>query len=133
MLKALSAIPKYKRAKKVNEIIDLEVEVIMENQVYKYLRNLDGTRKEKAGWKRFGFPMFYQSDILEVLNILALLGVKDSRMQDSIDVVIKAQQKNGKWLLKDTFNGKMICDIEEKGKPSKWITYRALYALKGYY
>jgi len=133
MLRALASIPKKKQSKKINEIISKEVEVILENHVYKYLRNTDGTRKEKAGWMRFGFPLFYQSDILEVLNVLATLDVKDNRMQDSIDVVIKAQQKDGKWLLKNTFNGKTICNIEEKGKPSKWITYRALCALKGFY
>ena len=133
MLKALSTIPKNKRSKKVKEIIDQEVEVILENQVYKYLRNTNGTRKEKAGWLRFGFPLFYQSDILDILNVFATLGVKDDRTQDSINVVIKAQQKDGKWLLKNTYNGKTICNIEEKGKPSKWITYRALYALKGFY
>jgi hypothetical protein len=35
------------------------VENILENGVYRYLRNSDGTRKDKTGWKRFGFPLFY--------------------------------------------------------------------------
>ncbi len=133
MLRGLASIPKGKRSKRIQEIINQEVEVIFKNDVYKYLRNPDGTRKEKAGWKRFGFPIFYQSDILEVLGIFTALRVRDERMQDSIDHVIKTQQKDGKWLLKNSFNGKMICDIEEKGKSSKWITYRALRALKGFY
>jgi hypothetical protein len=29
-----------------------------------------------------------------------------------------------------TLNGKMLADIEQKGKPSKWVTMRALQALK---
>ncbi len=29
-----------------------------------------------------------------------------------------------------SFNGKMLIDIEEKGKASKWITLRALRVLK---
>ncbi|MGY5853165.1 MAG: hypothetical protein RTU92_06330 [Candidatus Thorarchaeota archaeon] len=133
MLRGLAAIPENKRSKKLQGIIDQEIEVILENGVYKYLRNPDGSRKEKAGWKRFGFPIFYQSDILEVLGILGTLGVRDDRMQDAIDVVLAAQQEDGKWLLKHTFNGKMICKIDEKHKTSKWITLRALRALKGYF
>jgi hypothetical protein len=51
-------------------------------------------------------------------------------MQDAIDVILKARQPDGKWLLKNTYNGKMFIDIEEKHKPSKWITLMALTILK---
>ena len=133
VLKAFSTIPKKLRSPDVERIIKQEVEIILENAVNKYLKNIDGSRKEKAGWKRFGFPLFYQSDILEVLDILTSLGVKDDRMKDAIDFVINAQDQSGKWILKNTFNGKMFCEIEEKGKPSKWITLRASRVLQRYF
>ncbi len=132
MLRALAQIPKKQRSTDLDRIIKQEVEIILENGIYKYLRNPDGSRKDKAGWKRFGFPLFYQSDILEVLDILTLLGVKDERMQDSINLVTESQQF-GRWLLKNTFNGKMLCEIDEKNKPSKWITLRAARVLQRYY
>ncbi|MFX1261918.1 MAG: hypothetical protein ACFFAZ_07525 [Promethearchaeota archaeon] len=130
MLRGLSSIPGKARSKEISAIIDNEIEVILENEVYKYLKNSDGTRKEKAGWKRFGFPLFYQSDMLEVLDVLTALGVKDKRMQDSIDFVVETRGKDGKWPLKNSYNGKMLCDIDVKGRPSKWITLRALRALR---
>ena len=130
MLRALSTIPQPKRSREVQEIIDREVKNILENGVYQYLRNPDETRKDKAGWKRFGFPLFYQSDALEVLDILTRLGVHDDRMQSAVDLVLSAQQPDGSWLLDNTYNGKMWVNIEEKGKPSKWVTLRALRALK---
>ncbi|MHA2378403.1 MAG: nitrogen fixation protein NifH [Candidatus Thorarchaeota archaeon] len=133
VLKGFSRIPTRNLSKEVQDIIGRYVEVILENQVYKYLRNPDGSRKEKAGWKRFGFPIFYQSDLLEVLDILTELGVKDERMQESIDFVVSNRGNDGRWLLKNTFNGKMLCDIEEKAKVSKWITLRALRVLKRFY
>ena len=34
------------------------------------------------------------------------------------------------WLLENTFNGKMIVQFEQKGKPSKWLTLKALRVLK---
>jgi hypothetical protein len=131
MLKALAQIPEKQRSSDLKRIIDQEVEIILQNGIYRYLRNPDGSRKEKAGWKRFGFPLFYQSDVLEVLDTLTTLGINDERMQDSINYVIESQQ-SGRWLLKNTFNGKMLCEIEEKNKPSKWITLRALRVLRRY-
>jgi hypothetical protein len=133
MLKGLVQIPIEKRPSSLQKIFDREVEVILENEVYRYLRNPDGTRKEKAGWKRFGFPLFYQSDVLEVLDVLTKLGVKDERMQDSIDLILSHRGDDGKWLLKNTYNGKMFCEIDEKNKVSKWITLRALRVLRRYY
>jgi hypothetical protein len=130
MLRALSTIPQPKRSRELQAIIDREVKNILENGVYQYLRNPDETRKDKAGWKRFGFPLFYQSDALEVLDTLTRLGVHDDRMQPAVDLVLSARQPDGSWLLDNTYNGKMWVNIEEKGKPSKWVTLRALRALK---
>lgn len=131
LLKAFSYIPEEKRVPKMKEIIKREVEEVLENNVFSYLRNPDGSRKDKAGWKRFGFPLFYQTDILEIMCTLTRLGIKDERMQNSIDIIDSARQKDGKWLLKNTYKN-MIVDIEEKHKPSKWITLRALYVLENW-
>jgi hypothetical protein len=129
ILKAFSYMPKEKRTEKINQIIEKEVEKILRNRVHYYLRNSDGSRKLKSGWKRFGFPLFYQTDILEVLDTLTRLGIKDSRMKDALNFIIE-QIRDDKWYLKNTFNEKMWVDIEEKNKPSKWITLRALRVLK---
>jgi hypothetical protein len=110
-----------------------EVGNLMDNNIYQYLRNPDDARKDKAGWKRFGFPLFYQTDILEIMDTLTRLGIKDPRMSPAIKIIQDAKQKNETWLLKNTYNGKMWIDIEEKNKPSKWITLRALRVLKRYH
>lgn len=133
VLKALSLIPEEKRSPEVRRVILREVGNLMDNNVYQYLRNPNGSRKDKAGWKRFGFPLFYQTDVLEILGTLTRLGVRDPRMKSSLEMVLDTQQRDGTWLLKHTFNGKMIVDIEEKHKPSKWITLRAMRVLKRYY
>jgi hypothetical protein len=133
LLRGLAQIPKEHRSTNLDRIISQEVEIIFDHEIFRYLRNPDGSRKDKAGWKRFGFPLFYQSDILEVLDILTRLGVKDERMQEAIDFIIKNQSDDGRWLLKNTYNGKMFCEIDEKNKPSKWITLRALRVLQRYF
>ena len=133
ILKAFSRIPEIRRDPEMKKIIELEVEEILKNGVYQYLKTPDGSRKDKSGWKKFGYPLFYQADVLEIMVTLTRLGIHDERMQDSIDLILKAQQPDGKWLLKDSFNGKMHIDIEEKHKPSKWVTSRALYVLKNWF
>ncbi len=133
ILKGLASIPETQRSSDLIRIIKQEVEIVLENQIFKYLKNPDGSRKEKAGWKRFGFPLFYQSDVLEVLDILTTLGIKDERMQESVDLVQSCRNAHGTWDLKNTFNGKMYCEIDRKNEPSKWITLQASRVLKRYY
>jgi hypothetical protein len=75
----------------------------------------------------------WKTDALEILEILARLGYKDERMKDAVDLVLSKQDSQGRWKLENTFNGRMQVNIEEKDKPSKWITLNALKALKAFY
>jgi len=133
VLRGLCAIPERRRSASVHAIIKRVVEVTLENRIFRYLRAADGSRKVKQGWTRFGFPLFYQSDALEVLDTLTRLNFRDDRMQDAIDLVLANRGPDGKWRLQNTFNGKMWHDIDVKGQPSKWITLRALCALRRFY
>ena len=130
-LKALSEIPANKRPKEVKKTIEKGVEHMLKHHIYK--RSHDLSRVSKPGWLRFGFPLMYQTDVLEILGILTKLGYKDKRMQEALDSVISKQDNQGRWKLENTFNGRFQVDIEQKGRPSKWITLNALRVLKGYY
>jgi len=130
-LKALAEIPEKKRSKKVKDIIGKAVDYLLKHHVYK--RSHDLNRISKQGWLRFGFPLMYQDDVLEILGILTKLGCKDNRMQEAVDLVICKQDDDGRWDLEKTFNGRFHSSIETKGKPSKWITLNALKMLRGYY
>jgi hypothetical protein len=132
-LLAFSMIPEKKRSKEMKKTIKKEIEIYLENEVFMYLRDEKGNKKAKFGWTHLGFPLFYQSDALEVLDVLTKLGVKDKRMQRAVDLVLSKQDHSGRWKLENTFNGKMWVDIEKKGKPSKWITLKAARVLKRYY
>jgi len=89
--------------------------------------------KVKVGWLKFGYPLHYNSDILEAMRSLTDAGVKyDYRMDDALDVIESKMMSNGRWKLGFSLNGKMWTDIEKRGKPSKWITYYALAVLRKY-
>lgn len=130
-LKALSEIPGKKRNPKVQRTIADGAEHILKHHVHK--KSHDLTRVSRPGWRRFSFPLMYQTDILEILGILTRLGYKDERMREAVDIVVSKQDATGKWILNDTFNGRFQADIEKKGEPSKWITLNALRVLKRYY
>jgi len=86
--------------------------------------------KPKAGWLKFGYPLHYNSDILEAMRSMVDAGVAhDRRMDDALDVIEKNRLPDGRWKLGFSLNGKMWIDIEKRGQPSKWVTYHALRVL----
>lgn len=130
-LKALSEIPPDKRSKEVTGTIEKGVEYILKHHIHKRSHNLN--RLSKPGWLHFGFPLMYQTDVLEILGILTKLDYKDDRMQEAVDLVVSKHDEQGRWKLENTFNGRFQVEIEQKDKPSKWITLNALKALKRFF
>jgi hypothetical protein len=129
-LKALAEIPEQARSLEVEEMITKGTEYFLQHHVYKRSHNLE--KVGKPDWLKFGFPLMYQTDALEILGVLTKFGYHDPRMQEAIDLLLSKQDDQGRWILETTFNGRFQVDIEEKGKPSKWITLNALRVLKAY-
>jgi hypothetical protein len=130
-MKTLAEIPKGKRTKAVNRTIEEGADYLLKHHIYKRSRNLK--KVSKPQWLKFGFPLMYQSDTLEVMEILTRLGFRDDRMQDALSLIVSKQNKEGRWNLENTFNGRYLVRIEQKDKPSKWVTLNALRVLKRYY
>jgi hypothetical protein len=92
-----------------------------------------GSRDSKKGWLKFGFPLNYNSDILEAMYALAKAGSSmNKKLQDPLDIIVQKMNKGGKWILENSLNGKMLEDVEEKGEPSKWLTYYSLFILNNF-
>lgn len=89
-----------------------------------------GGHEEKKGWLKFGFPLYYNSDILEAMYALARLDIPmKPNLKKPLQIIKEKETAEGKWLMGNSLNGKMWVDVEEKGKASKWLTYFALYVL----
>ena len=130
-LKALAEIPVEKRSTGVADTLDRGIEYMLKHHIFKRSHNL--SKVSKPGWLRLGFPLMYQTDVLEILGILTSLGCKDERLQEAVDLVLSKQDENGMWTLENTFNGRFQVNIEQKGAVSKWVTLNALKALKNFY
>jgi len=128
-LKALGAIPAAQRTGQVNDTIRKAVEFLLAHHIHK--RSHDVKRVSKPGWLKFSFPLMYQTDVLEILDILTGLGVRDGRMDEALDVVLSKQDDAGRWKTENTKNSdRLLLPIGQKGEPCKWLTLRALRILK---
>ncbi|MEA5048833.1 MAG: nitrogen fixation protein NifH [Eubacteriales bacterium] len=128
-LKALGAIPESNRSRQVKDTIDQAAEFLLIHHIYK--RSHDLARVSKPGWTKFGFPLMYQTDVLEILDILSSLNIADSRMDEALDLVCSKRDEHGRWIAENLYCGdKLLIPFGEKGAPSKWLTLRAMRVLK---
>ena len=82
--------------------------------------------KPNGSWFKFGYPIGYITDVLQILEVLTGLGYgADPRLAHGLELLLSKQDEQGQWPLEYTYNGKTWVDIEAKGQPSKWITLRA--------
>jgi len=128
-LRALTNLPPSMQSPKVKKAAEATVEFLFSRDPaqadYPVYKRVSGE------WFKFGFPLSYTSDVLEAAFVLCEAGHgNDSRLRSAVDLMISMRQPDGRWLMKHSLNGKMWADIEVKGKPSKWITLRALRVLK---
>jgi hypothetical protein len=89
------------------------------------------TNKPSGNWWKFGFPVFYVSDILQIAEALSALGYgRDKRLANTIKFIREKQDDDGRWSLEYDYSGKTWVDFGAKKKPNKWVTLRALRVLK---
>jgi len=130
-MKALGEIPKESRSTQMEATLSACVEFMLIHHIYK--RSHDLGRTAKPGWLKFGFPMMYQTDVLEVLDILAANGIKDSRMEEAVELVLAKQDALGRWSMENAYTSdRMLVSFGRQGEPNKWITLKALRVLKRY-
>jgi hypothetical protein len=95
---------------------------------------IERDRKGGAVWTRFAFPTWWHYDVLRGLEYLRKAGVTpDERAAEAIDLVASKHDENGRWMLETRYPGVMPVEMDDdEGKPSRWITLRALRVLNWY-
>ena len=87
--------------------------------------------KPSGNWWKFGFPVFYITDLLQIMEGLTGLGLgNDPRLSNAMDVVRGKQDENGRWALEYGYTGKIWGNFGKKKHSNKWVTIRALRVLK---
>ncbi len=87
-----------------------------------------------AAWTRFAFPSWWHYDVLRGLEYLRRAGVApDERVAEAIELVTSKRDADGRWPLETRYPGRMPVETDEgEGRPSRWITLRALRVLDWY-
>ena len=109
---------------------DKAVELFLNSNIYQY-----GKSKPSPRWLEFGYPLEWDSDVLEVLELVApFVSPDEARIQECLQFVMDKQDEQGRWPCeKHPKGGKWMqkfFEFEELGQPSKWVTLHALRMLK---
>ena len=82
-----------------------------------------------GNWWKFGFPVFYVADLLQVAEALLAVGYGDDpRLAPTLALIAAKADADGRWPLEYHYNGKMWPGVAfgRLGAPNKWVTMRAL-------
>ena len=127
----LGKLPKKKQTPVVKRAIQRGVEFLLSVDPVEAAYPTGFSNKPSGNWWKFGFPVFYVTDLLQIVEALAALGYgKDPRLARAITLVREKQDANGCWALDYDYTGKTWVDFGAKKHPNKWVTLRALRALK---
>jgi hypothetical protein len=89
--------------------------------------------KPSGNWWKFGFPVFYVTDLLQNVEALIRLGYgDDSRLINALEFIRNKQDQDGRWAMEYDYTGKTWVDFGPKKQPNKWVTLRAVRVLKNY-
>jgi hypothetical protein len=89
------------------------------------------SNKPSQNWWKFGFPIFYVTDLLQIVEALVALGYgTDPRLGGALAIIREKQDENGRWALDYEYTGKTWVDFGTKKQPNKWVTLRTLRVLK---
>ena len=88
-------------------------------------------RKPSGNWWKFGFPVFYVTDILQIAEVLVRLGFgSDPRLSSTLAFIREKADAEGRWPLEYSYTGKTWVDFGQKKQPNKWVTLRAAWVLQ---
>ncbi|MGD2143956.1 MAG: nitrogen fixation protein NifH [Anaerolineae bacterium] len=129
-IRALLAVPSHQRTPAMERAIEAGAGFLLSRDPS--VADYPYTKRVSSTWFKLGFPLSYWSDVLETATVLVEAGYgTDLRLRNVLELVLSRQDDQGRWKLQNSLNGKMWADIEKKGKPSKWVTLRALRVLMG--
>ena len=128
---AFGRLPAARRAPRIQAALRLGIDFLfsVDPLTAAYPSGLNG--KPSQSWWKLGFPVFYVTDVLQVAEALAGLGLAgDPRLANLRAWLLNKQDDQGRWNLEYDYTGKTLVDFGQKHLPNKWVTLRALRFLK---
>jgi hypothetical protein len=127
VLMALADLPRGSRSEAEERAVASLSETVLADCLPSDIHRTAPARPE---WQQLGYPHMWDTDILEMLDVLAKLDRWDERMRPALEIILSKQDDEGHWTMERSFNKRFLTFIERDGKPSRWVTLRALTMLK---
>jgi len=128
---AFSKLPENKKTRLINNAISAGVDFLLSRDPARADYPCGYNQKPSGNWWKFGFPVFYVTDLLQ--NVEALVGLgygSDPRLANALATIREKRDAGGRWLLEYDYAGKTWLDFGIKKQPNKWVTLRVLRVLK---
>jgi hypothetical protein len=130
-LLAVLALPLVYRTPNLKLLTERTAKTLLSYRLYIYKRAPGGKPAGKTGWLEFGFPRFWNTDLLEVSWVLARLGYgSHPAMNAALEIILDKQMRNGRWRLEFDYNDRLPVSIGKRSTGNSWVTLRALHTLK---
>ena len=130
VLIAFSKLPAGKRTPLIDDAIRATVEFFFSVDPATAEYSCGYADKPSRNWWKFGFPVFYVADILQIAEGLVRLGYgHDPRLAGTISYIRNKADKKGAWNNEYNYSSKTWVDWGRGGQPNKWVTIRALRVL----
>jgi hypothetical protein len=127
---AFSKYPCDKRTPLIDKAIKTGVDFLFSTDPAKANYPSGYSPKPSGNWWKFGFPVFYVNDILQITEALVRFGYrKDPRLANALQLIRDKQDDKGRWLLEYDYTDKTWIDFGPKKQPNKWVTMRAMRVL----
>ncbi len=128
---AFGKLPEARRTPLIRRAIDHGVGFLFSTDPAKAGYPAGWSDKPSQNWWKFGFPVFYVTDLLQLVEALVNLGFGgDPRLANALALIRGKQDEQGRWLLEYDYSGKTWVEFGPKKKANKWVTLRALRVLK---
>jgi hypothetical protein len=123
-------MPADKRGDAVQEAIESGVRFLGRFKLREGNYPAESTRHKL--WDQLNFPLFYQADVLFTLRALADLGQLGAKPTfcKAVEWLMNRCAGGWRWNGVSPYNSRMWTSLEDRRRPSKWITWQALYVIK---
>ena len=131
---AFGKLPLDRRTPLIENAIEKGVEFLLGVDPAESIYPTGWGTKPSGNWWKFGFPIFYVTDLLQNIEALVRLGYADDpRLTNALNIIREKQDANGRWVLEYDYAGKTWAEFGKKKQPNKWVTLRAVWVLKNTY
>ncbi len=128
---AFSKLPHKERTSLIENAIQKGVDFLLSIDPAEATYPTGYSKKPSRNWWKFGFPVFYITDLLQNIEALVRLGYRsDPRLSNALKLIQEKQDEKGQWALDYDYSGKTWVEFGKKKEANKWVTLRAAWVLK---